>query len=183
MLELLLTLLLHFATGVQPHFVADPSTRQTGETYTAGPLPVGGSLTGVDGVTIDASRANYDREIPVFVERLEIDELGVMPPNLGTPVTAFYRIGGISKYHTRGATPFYIHIPLPEDVNTAGIGAFLLAPVEGATDLALPEGHPGVWISSGAAYLPDTREAVLSLPLLRPKGIIVGIGKGIFRSK
>ncbi len=150
-------------------------------TYTTGPLPAGGSFTGVDGVTIDASGADYEGGSTVFIERLEADELGVMAPNFGTPVTAFYRIGGTPEYHTQGGIPFSIHIPLPEGVETAGMGAIILAPVEGATHIYLPEGHPGVWIPSDASYRPDSQEAVIRLPLLRPEGIIIAIGEGVYR--
>jgi len=156
------------------------SAQEDDASYSSGTLIPGGSFTGVDGVTVDASLVEGGFELAVFIERLVKDKLGVSPPRFGTPVTHYYRIGASPEYETRSKTLFLIRIPLPEGVDTAGLGAPILAPPKSLTDIQLPEGTPGIWLPSWADYVSETHEAQLTLSSIPPKGLIIGIAEGVY---
>jgi hypothetical protein len=162
-------------------------------TCSIGLLEPGSTLEGLDGIVVDAAKAQLDKPLTVYVERIEdISGLLELSQNPDSPLkaeTAYYRIGATEQYRTDGT--FLLYVPLPEDAPTENLAVFSLSTTEGS-----PEGIPSPdstgetasddviyigWASFPATYVPERNAVVFGRGLLKPEGSIFTIVSGAYR--
>ena len=135
-------------------------------------LAQGDVFTGVDGVTVDATSAEFRGEQTIFLERVE-DPSSLEPMLFAQPAsTSYYRIGAASYFATSPWAPLSIRIPIPEGFSvppgTLGVGA--LVPYE--NPVHSDEASGDEWSTQPATYLADASEIEFSLGILDPEGIV-----------
>ena len=184
MLKILLGLLLFTP------FVLAQSELCPSATCSTGILKPGGIFEGIDGIVVDAAKAQLDRLLTIYIERLE-DTSGLLElsQNPNSPLkaeTAYYKLGATERYAADGVV--LVYVPLPEGAPTENLAVFALSSSEGSPEpLPLPDGPPpsdapfGGWASAPVSYIPERNAIVFDPGLLEPKGSIFTIVSGAYR--
>jgi hypothetical protein len=136
-------------------------------------LQPGMSVTGIDGVIVDALYAELKEPIEVTIERIDNPE--VLPPfsySLPVPITSYYKISS-SKRHFIHPGDLGIYIPYPEGAPKDGLGVGFLIP----SDI---ENTDSEWLFLPATYSPITNEILFGLKQIDPKGVVVVIARDAF---
>jgi Bacterial Ig-like domain len=164
-----------------------------GPTRTEGALAPGGSFTGVDGITVKASKY-LDKNLQLYVERLT-DTSGLIPLSWakGSPLkaeTAYYKIGATQNYRLRPGAAFSVRVPLPEGVSPQGLAIFELASTEGGLKPLPRPGGPipsevpyTYWSSAPVTYYPATNEISFPSSSFTTKGSTFVIVYGRYGTK
>jgi Bacterial Ig-like domain len=87
-----------------------------GPARTEGALTPGGTFTGVDGIVIDAAKAQLDRTLNIYVERVtDTSKLLALSQRADSPLkaeTAYYKLGATERYRSKGT--LLVYVPMPE---------------------------------------------------------------------
>jgi hypothetical protein len=170
---------------------AQPETCQPSN-CSVGTLEQGGSYTGLDGITIKASKY-LDKTLTVYIERIE-DTSDLIPLSFAedTPLkaeTPYYRIGATENYRLRSNGSFSVRLPLPTGVAAKGLAVFSLAIVDADTSLppVPPPADTGIvpenkdysyWSSYPVNYMLETNQISFPTGGLSIKGELFTIVSG-----
>jgi hypothetical protein len=154
-----------------------------------GILEPGGKFEGIDGVVVDATKAQLDKSLTIYIERIEdTSDLLALSQNPNSPLkaeAAYYELGATEQYRTDGT--FLVYVPLPEGAPTENLAVFSLSSTEGS-----PEGIPtpdsqgetgGIsigWASFPVTYVPESNAIMFGEGLLKPEGSIFTIVSGAY---
>jgi hypothetical protein len=159
------------------------------ENCSIGMLEPGSSFTGVDGILVDAAKAQLDKTLNIFVERIEdTSDLLELSQNPHSPLkaeTAYYKLGATERYFRDGV--LLVYVPLPEGAPTENLAVFALSSSDGGPEpLPTPDGEEpsdapfGGWASAPVSYIPERNAIVFDPGLLEPKGSIFTIVSGAY---
>jgi hypothetical protein len=145
-----------------------------------GILEPGGSYTGVDGVTLDASRSHLNKPLEVFIERLSESQLP-KPLDAGMKAeTGFYRVGATTRFATYSDRPTILRIPIPEGAITENLALLAWSKAEDILDYDPSLGD--FWNGAPISYDPQKREVAFSVGNLDPQGLIYVVVSGRYGS-
>lgn len=184
MLKILLGLLLFTP------FVLAQSELCPSATCSTGILEPGGIVEGIDGIVVDAAKAQLEKPLTIYIERIKdtsgLLELSQNPDSPLKAETPYYRLGSTEQYRTDGT--FLLYVPLPEGAPTENLAVFSLSTSEGS-----PEGIPSPdstgetasddvisigWASFPVTYVAERNAVVFGRGLLKPEGSIFTIVSG-----
>jgi hypothetical protein len=147
---------------------------------TTGVLQPGGSFTGIDGVTLDASRSDLNRPLEVFIERLTESQLP-KPLDAGMKAeTGFYRVGATTRFVTYSSRPTILRIPIPEGAITENLALLVWSKAEDILDYDPSLGD--FWDGAPISYDPQKREVAFSVGNLDSEGLIYVVVSGRYGS-
>ena len=146
-------------------------------------LAPGGTVVGVDGVTLRASTDALDQPIAVFIERIPESEITEPLPAALTSIGHVYRVR--ADVGTLAADPggfgFLLGLPVPADdvPDDLNVGFYL----SGETVARWYPDHPpdeDVWEVVPGAYDADLGQWVVSLHVLLEEGYGIGLAAGAY---
>jgi hypothetical protein len=134
-------------------------------------LYLGGSVTGIDGVVVEAVYAELKEPIELMIERIDNPEM--LPPfsySLPVAITNYYKITSPERHFIHPGD-LGVHIPHPEGAPTEILSVGFLRSNNSDYDKSQ-------WALLPATYAPSTDEILFSLKQVDPTGVIVVIVKG-----
>jgi von Willebrand factor type D domain/WD40-like Beta Propeller Repeat len=134
-------------------------------TQVSGPLLLqpGGSVTGVDGVVVDAAYAQLTESLELSIQKIDNPStLRPFPYSLPVPVTNYYKITSPKRHYIHPGD-LGIYIPYPEGAPKEGLSVAFLVPG--------PKNTAPDWFFLPATYSPITNEILFSLKRVDPQGL------------
>lgn len=154
-------------------------TAMAQDQMTTGILEPGGSYTGLDGITIDASHSNLQKPLEVFIERLSESKIPYLGLSTKKPETAFYRIGAVTRFVTKVDKWLQVHVPLPQGAFNENLVVNLWT---GLGDDPLHPDSQG-WSAIPIKYSAENNEVTFPRGNLDPKGKIFVVTLGAYTPK
>jgi hypothetical protein len=166
--------------------LSQPSSCQP-ENCLVGILEPGGVFEGIDGIVVDATKAQLDESLTIYIERIEdTSDLLELSQNPNSPLkaeTAYYKLGATERYRSKGV--LLVYVPLPEGAPTENLAVFALSSTEGSPEgIPTPDSHGetgGIsigWASFPVTYIPERNAVMLDPGLLDLEGSIFTIVAG-----
>ena len=155
------------------------SVAQDGAERFTGVLEPGKTLVTLDGTSITAREGALDGPKEIYIERDNSSELPIPLGEGLSAVTSFYRFGGPVRYRSQVNSGFFIDIPLSEGAPTGGLAVFVLAMPKDILDGGVDPSP--TWFSSPATYATNTHQALTSLSLIHPEGLVFAVVEGRYK--